>query len=247
VGVNGSVGQGKTFFSEAIASRLNALLHPEEGQAITRSLDDYYLTKAERSHPEFLARGYCPQGISNRGPAGTHDTRRLKRDINALENSSLGSQTRMPVFDKSIDDRSPVPYVAEGKIGIFIFEGWFVGAYTKVDVSKTKVGLQRSVAIALGEYAELFQRLDMLIAFEPWKGLSQINAQRLEQEETLRKQTGKAGMGPDQIRRLVHYFYRESWQDGVSSPFPLREAANFWLKTTLHHRFVSVQPPLPSF
>ena len=85
VGVNGTIGQGKTVFSLAVAKQLNELLKPEEGQAVTRSLDDYYLSKAERYQPEFLARGYNPNGIPNRGPAGTHDTAKLWQDIQAME------------------------------------------------------------------------------------------------------------------------------------------------------------------
>ena len=68
----------QNYFSHAIASHLNTLLRPQEGQAITRSLDDYYLTHAERYRPEFLSRGYNPSGISNRGPAGTHDLKRFR-------------------------------------------------------------------------------------------------------------------------------------------------------------------------
>jgi len=38
--INGTIGQGKTVFSLAVAKQSEYSLRPEEGQAITRSLDD---------------------------------------------------------------------------------------------------------------------------------------------------------------------------------------------------------------
>jgi pantothenate kinase-related protein Tda10 len=245
VGVYGSVGQGKTVFSQAIASRLNALLKPEEGQAITRSLDDYYLTKRERYLPEFLALGYNPEGISNRGPAGTHDVEQLLRDIRALEESRPDSCLELPSFDKSIDDHSPEPYRVQGKVGVFVLEGWFIGANTNVDPAMTEPGLKRSMALALKNYQPVFERIDALWAFEPPGTLEEIIAQRAEQEETLRRATGKVGMSPDEIRRFVEYFYKEAWQEGVTSPVPPRKAASFWASTDIHHRFVKITPEWP--
>ncbi len=239
VGVFGSQGQGKTFFSQAITSRLNTLLKPDEGQAITRSLDDYYLTQSERYQPEFLALGYNPKGISNRGPAGTHDTARLWSDVRRMES---GSPVELPSFDKQKDDRSAEPLRVQGKVGVFILEGWFVGANTKVDSQKAEPGLKQSVASALINYKSIFDRLDALWAFEPPASLEDIVSQRVEQEETLRRRTGKVGMTPEQIGRFVDYFYKDSWQEGLTSPIPLREAASFWAKTDIHHQFVSVNP-----
>jgi len=244
VGVFGSVGQGKTFFSRAITSHLNALLKPEEGQAITRSLDDYYLPKAERYRPEFLALGYNPQGISNRGPAGTHDTERLLHDLRMLEESGPSSNIELPAFEKQNDDRAPQPYHVQGKVGVLVLEGWFIGANTTVDLARTSPGLKRSVATALKKYKPIFDRVDALWAFEP-PALEDIVAQRIEQEETLRQKTGKAGMTPEQIRRFVDYFYKQSWQDGVTSPVPPREAAAFWATTDLHHSFLTIGPAWP--
>jgi pantothenate kinase-related protein Tda10 len=240
--VNGSLGQGKTYFSQALVTCLNALLTSDEGQAITRSLDDYYLTHAERYRPEFLALGYNPKGISNRGPAGTHDVERLLRDLEVLERSGPDSRVGLPSFKKEIDDRSPELYQVEGKVGVFILEGWFIGAHTNVDPSKADPGLKRSVASALVTYKPVFDRLDALWVFGSPPSLEDIVAQRMEQEETLRRQTGKTGMTSDQIRRFVDYFYKESWQDGVTSPFPPRKAATFWASMDIHHRFIKIEP-----
>jgi pantothenate kinase-related protein Tda10 len=243
IGVNGAIGQGKTVFSQAVVRHLNLLLPPQEGQALTRSLDDYYLPKKERYAPEFLARGYNPgHGLSNRGPAGTHDTARLWEDLQQLESSSAGSAIDLPVFDKLADDRSPTPLRVTGKVGVFILEGWFVGTQTPVDVSKTDLGLRRAVAEALPSYQPIFDRLDALWVFTPPQSLEQIAALRGEQEETLKRETGKSGMSPEQIRDFVRYFYEQSWQEGVTSPTPPKELASFWAEMDSHHRFLKIAP-----
>ena len=247
VGVNGTIGQGKTVFSRAVARHLNTLLGSEEGQAIVRSLDDYYLPKADRYRPEFLARGYNPNEIPNRGPAGTHDTERLWRDLQSLMSSSPtatgGGSIELSAFDKQTDDRSPEPYRVFGKVGVFILEGWFVGTRTDVDPEKCDPGLKRSVAVALNDYKPIFDRLDGLWVFEPPRTLEEIVAQRIEQQETLNRDTGRTGMAPDHIRRFVDYFYKESWQKDVTSPIPSRRSASFWAKTDSHHRILSINPP----
>jgi pantothenate kinase-related protein Tda10 len=247
IGVNGTVGQGKSVFSQAIVSRLNALVKPDEGQAITRSLDDYYLTKAERSRPQFADQGYCPTGISNRGPAGTHDMTRLWNDIQAMELSHTSNEPAiidLPSFDKQADDRAAKPYRVYGKVGVFILEGWFVGANTDVDPKKIDPGLKRSVAKALSKYKPIFNRLDALWAFEPPASTNEIIAQRMEQEQTLLKGTGRAGLSLEQISRMVKYFYEDSWQDGLTSPFPPKDAISFLAKTDLKHQFIKTQPSL---
>ena len=233
----------------AVAKHLNHLLNPEEGQAITRSLDDYYLPKAERYRPEFLARGYNPKGIPNRGPAGTHDVQRLSSDIRKMEEARSGLE--LPVFDKQTDDRSLEPYRVDGRVGVFILEGWFVGAQTDIDPLKAGPGLKRSVAASLKDYKPIFDRLDALWVFEPPRTLKEIVAQRIEQEETLKRvtgltgNTGSTGMTPVQIRRFIDYFYKDSWQDGVTSPIPLRTTAAFRADTDMHHRFLNITPHLP--
>ena len=151
----------------------------------------------------------------------------------------------LPAFDKPSDDRSSEPFRVSGKVGVFILEGWFIGAKTDVNPQKAEPGLKRSVALALKNYKLIFDRLDALWAFEPPKSIDDIIAQRSEQEETLRRNTGKPGMTPTQIRLFVEYFYKDSWQEGVTSPVPPRDAASFWAVTDIHHRFVKIEPLRP--
>ena len=131
-----------------------------------------------------------------------------------------------------------------GKVGVFILEGWFVGARTDVDPMKANPGLKRSVAVALKDYLPIFDRLDALWAFEPPGSIDQIVDQRIEQEETLRRTTvstgltGQTGMTPAQIRRFIDYFYKDSWQEGVTSPVPPESRCFLGLR-----RFSSSPPP----
>jgi pantothenate kinase-related protein Tda10 len=151
----------------------------------------------------------------------------------------------LPAFDKQTDDRTPEPFGVHGRVGVFILEGWFVGARTDADPRKAAPGLKRSVAAALKGYKPIFDRLDALWVFEPPRTLEEIIAQRIEQEETLHRTTGTPGMTPTQIRRFIEYFYTDSWQAGVTSPVPLRKAAAFWAVTDTHHRLLKIMPNLP--
>ena len=66
LGICGAQGSGKSTLAEALAERLE-----RDGLACAvLSLDDLYLTRAER---ERLARGVHPL-LATRGPPGTHDT-----------------------------------------------------------------------------------------------------------------------------------------------------------------------------
>ncbi len=243
VGINGTIGQGKTYFSRAVVASLNKQLSSAEGKALSRSLDDYYLPKSVRGSASFRAMGYDPRGISNRGPAGTHEVERLVSDLKALRASREGSLLELPNFEKAIDDRSEKPLRVHGHVGVVILEGWFVGALTKVEPKKAAPGLKRSVAQALSSYRPIFDQIDALWAFKPPSSLRDIVAQRWEQEETLRRTTGTQGMSRAQIERLGQYFYKDSWQKGVTSPFSKREKATFWATVDLSHRFVKIEPP----
>ena len=71
LGLYGSQGRGKTVTALALVSVLNHLLdHEIEGQAVTCSIDDYYLSKAMRETLRPLGYDAGP-GVSNRGPVVT--------------------------------------------------------------------------------------------------------------------------------------------------------------------------------
>lgn len=94
IGIAGAQGCGKTTLARAAAARLGAA---------HLSLDDVYLTKAER---QALAREAHPL-FAVRGPPGKHDLALLERALAALRAAETDSRTPLPAFDKLADDRAP--------------------------------------------------------------------------------------------------------------------------------------------
>src|SRR6187397_1657911 len=96
IGINGAQGSGKT----TLCRFLEALLVEHNLRTVTLSLDDLYLTRAERQdlamheHPLFATRGV----------PGTHDVA-LGEAI--LDDLLAGRTAALPRFDKSVDDRAP--------------------------------------------------------------------------------------------------------------------------------------------
>lgn len=220
VGVYGSQGRGKTVLSLALTTVLNTLLTPDiEGQAVTRSIDDYYLKKSTRETLRSL--GYdAGRGVSNRGPAGTHDTQWLLRNIHEFAASTSESTLALGNFHKHMDDQPPEPFVVHGRVGVFILDGWFVGAHTDFDITGIPSGLQRIVAQHLqGDYKKIFDRLDALWAFDT-PSIDDIIHDREQQEQVLEQRQGRRGMSPEQIRAFVRYFYEKAWAPGMTSPIP---------------------------
>lgn len=235
-GIHGTLGRGKTTLAQALGLILEEILPGRMGRPLVLSLDDYYLPKRTRERAAFRDRGYNPSGISNRGPAGTHDIGLLWRHIKEMESSAGQSLFDLPVFDKQADDRLARPRQVKGKIGVVLLEGWLVGCRTDVPVERMSSPLRRSVARALRDYRHLFDRLDALWAFRP-PSIEEIISQRWRQQEGLNRLSGREGMSLDQIRRFVNYFYQEAWEPGVSSPTPPESRVSFWASMDRDYRF----------
>jgi D-glycerate 3-kinase len=212
IGINGAQGTGKS----TLCLFLEALLREDHGfVATTLSLDDLYLTRAERRdladhvHPLFATRGV----------PGTHDLSLGNTVINAVLGGS--GPTALPRFNKSRDDRAPAaawPSVA-APVDVLLFEGWCVGAtpIDTADLTQPANALEDredgdarwrtawNEALA-GPYAALFARLDMLVMLKP-PGFAQIRAWRRLQEAKLRERSG-GGMTDAEIDRFVDHYER---------------------------------------
>lgn len=116
VGVSGCQGSGKT----TLASLLVLLLREMLGlRCINLSIDDFYLTYAERQR---LAHDVHPL-LATRGVPGTHDVQ-LARDTIALLRGE--GEVAIPRFSKAIDDRVPEsewPRV-QAPVDVIVLEGW---------------------------------------------------------------------------------------------------------------------------
>ncbi|MBN9479884.1 MAG: hypothetical protein J0I52_06585 [Bordetella sp.] len=165
IGIAGAQGSGKTTLACAAARRLGAA---------SLSLDDVYLTKAERLA---LARDVHPL-FAVRGPPGTHDLELFEQTIAALRAAGPDSRTPLPAFDKLADDRAPEAHwpVFTGRPSAVLIDGWCLGAtpQTEADLSAPVNALEaeqdaegrwrRAVNAALaGPYARTFARLDAVL------------------------------------------------------------------------------------
>ncbi|MEY4952978.1 MAG: hypothetical protein RL299_1402, partial [Pseudomonadota bacterium] len=119
LGICGAQGSGKTTLVSALAAALEA----EGVAAASVSLDDLYLTRAERLE---LAQTVHPL-FATRGVPGTHDVALGLATLDALER---GEAVPLPRFDKGNDDRAPMeswPAAPKG-VQVLLLEGWCLGA-----------------------------------------------------------------------------------------------------------------------
>jgi D-glycerate 3-kinase len=217
VGLCGAQGSGKSTTAARLSHALAAA-----GQAVAvLSLDDFYLTRAERSR---LGRDVHPL-LATRGVPGTHDMQKLNATIDRL----LAGRGPVPVqiFDKTIDDTAPPAawpsYVAP--VDIVLLEGWCVGAPPMASDSLHEPinALERDedpdgrwrcfINDALrGIYRRSFDRIDLSILLRA-PDFAQIPAWRLEQEQRLARSPDAlpAMTEPDIARFVAHYERLTRW------------------------------------
>ncbi|MFS0741367.1 kinase [Brevundimonas sp. 3P9-tot-E] len=165
IGIAGAQGSGKTTLVRAAAERLGAA---------HLSLDDVYLTRAER---QAMAREVHPL-FTVRGPPGTHDLGLLERTLAALRAADADSRTPLPAFDKLADDRAPRTDwpVFAGRPSAVLVDGWCLGATPQaeadlaapvnaLEAERDGQGIWRraSNAALAGPYAEVFSRFDAVL------------------------------------------------------------------------------------
>lgn len=209
-GISGAQGCGKS----TLALFLENWLRIEAGlSTATLRLDDLYFDLETRAG---LARTQHPL-LHTRGVPGTHDVALGER---LLEQLMFGEgHVLVPVFDKATDDRRPrsgwtrIPV----PVDVVLFEGWCVGARAQIDsaleapvnelerIDDADGRWRRYVNEQLnGDYARLFDRLDMLIFLRipsfgkvlGWRGLQE------------KKQGGP--LDDAGLRRFVQHFERLS-------------------------------------
>lgn len=138
IGVGGAQGSGKSYVCRQIAETNPRIAH--------FSLDDVYLTKAERVwradnvssfsairdddgnfDVRHVARPVVERLLLTRGPPGTHDLALAKGLIARL---AQDAPTPLPRFDKVADDRAPESTwpVFQGPAETILIDGWCIGA-----------------------------------------------------------------------------------------------------------------------
>ncbi len=218
VGIQGAQGTGKS----TLASLLSLLLKEKHTLNVARlSLDDFYLTRAERKnlsetrHPLF----------SMRGVPGTHDIAFARRTLQDLRQKKAGQRVPLPRFDKALDDRSdPIFWgTVQTPVDVVILEGWCLCVPAQDESS-----LQRPVntleakedadgrwrrdvnACLKNDYPAIFKQIDYFIVLQA-PSFEVVYDWRLLQEQKLRaKQRIQCPriMGPSEIKRFIQFFER---------------------------------------
>lgn len=119
VGIQGPQGAGKS----TLTALLQCVLRDVGGMSVaTLSIDDLYLTRAERAelaarvHPLFITRGV----------PGTHD---VALGVQVLDALTRPGNVAIPRFDKGNDDRAPARSwpLLSGPCDLVLFEGLWIG------------------------------------------------------------------------------------------------------------------------
>ena len=189
-------------------------------RAATLSIDDVYLTRAERRE---LARSRHPL-LETRGPPGTHDLALARRTLDAL---AAGEPTLLPRFDKLADDRYPAEHWTrvDHPLDLLVVEGWFLGTPPEEEAALlTPINTlerdedadgrwRRAVNESLGrDYPALWQRFDRLWYLQG-PGFEIVPEWRWQQEQALQAaEPGRKGMTRAEVERFVQFYERVSRQ-----------------------------------
>jgi len=223
IGICGSQGSGKSTFTYLLSKVL------ENGyniKASSFSLDDFYLPRKTREENGLTIHPL----LKTRGVPGTHDVALGIKTIQDLKNAGDKSNTRIPCFDKSVDDQYPGENwnVYKGKPDIILFEGWCVGAIpeeaTKLqkplnDLEKqhdNNGSWRKYVNDQLaGDYRKWFSEIDFLV-FLKVPSFAKVYEWRWLQEQKL-KEKMKAGkllnsgsriMNEEEVRFFISHYER---------------------------------------
>ncbi len=199
VGIHGAQGSGKS----TLTLFLQALLNDHLNCPCTHfSLDDIYLTRAER---ERLAEAVHPL-LRTRGVPGTHDLELGQRVIDQLAMPPADQAVAIPAFDKASDDRVPEEQWRRfsGPAAIVLLEGWCLGARPEADAQKLIAplnllerrkdpdGVWRGYVNhrLATDYAQFFSQLDRLIMLRAPSMASVLQWRTLQEHKLARRHGG---------------------------------------------------------
>ena len=214
--IAGLQGTGKS----TLAAQLADLAQSRGHRVAVLSIDDFYLTRAER---ERLARAVHPL-LASRGPPGTHD---LGLAAETLDSLLAGNRTGLPRFDKLADERAPMAQwpVIDGRCDLVVLEGWFLKTPAQqADELRAPINaLERDEdpdgswrdwcnAALARDYPALWDRIDVLWWLQG-PDFEVVPDWRWQQEQALQAaDPGRAGMDRAQVSRFVQLFERVSRQ-----------------------------------
>ena len=235
IGITGAQGSGKS----TLAALLARAMELEGRKTVACSLDDFYLTRAERTR---LAIAVHPL-LATRGVPGTHDVDLARGTVASL---AAGTPTRVPRFDKGRDDRAPeATWERVSDTRRVVFEGWCLGVtpqpeallarpVNRLEAVEDPDAVWRTHANeASRRYAPLWALVDWWICLEA-PDMDCVKRWRTEQENRL---PGALRMSETELDRfLAHYERLTLW---LKSRFPGR--ADWHLVLDRRHRVRSAR------
>ncbi len=195
IGLAGGQGTGKTTISSILKIILTNYF---KFNVFKISIDDFYKTRKDRIK---LSKN-IHQMLLIRGVPGTHD---IKMMLDFFKNAKKKKfkKTKLPLFDKSIDDRLPKYkwYEIKKRPDVIILEGWCVGAKAQRNQKLIKPfnSMEKTMDKQLKwrkfvnynlqtSYKKLFKQLDTLLYLKA-SSFGQLRKWRLKQEKKLKIQT----------------------------------------------------------
>ncbi|MCB1692774.1 MAG: hypothetical protein KDI19_08415 [Pseudomonadales bacterium] len=212
LGIAGAQGTGKSTFARLLAIIFERVF---ERTSLVLSLDDFYLTHAERQQ---LAARVHPM-LAVRGVPGTHDMEMLRSVIRKLK---ARDNCEVPTFDKAQDDRGAMIPVMGARLDLLVIEGWCWGAMpgseaelsrpvNELEITEDADGTWRRYVnqqLASTLYQSTFSESEVNF-FLAAPGMDAVRRWRWQQEQRLaRSSTGRAVMSEEAVNRFVMYYER---------------------------------------
>lgn len=209
LGISGAQGSGKSTLARLLAQILDVVF---QLPAFVLSLDDFYKTRETRTE---LARQVHPL-LQVRGVPGTHDMHLMNE---AIANLKTGVETRVPIFNKAMDDRDGERRV-NVRPRVLIVEGWCWGArpvsepdletpVNRLEAEKDLNGNWRRYVndcLASEDYQGAFRAMDRLI-YLAVPDMEAVYRWRLQQEQGLADE-GDHVMDEAQVDEFIMYYER---------------------------------------
>lgn len=205
IGINGCQGSGKSTLADYIST---LLINQYRLNAISCSLDDFYLHQAERLQ---LANTIHPL-LASRGVPGTHNVSLLKATLENLSRQKTGFA--LPRFDKASDNPLPQKQwpLITSTIDLVIFEGWCWGTTSQparqlllpvnpLEAEQDADGIwRRFVNTQLAQYYQpLYKYMDLWIMLKA-PSFDNVYRWRLEQEHKLQQRNKQLSTNENTIK-----------------------------------------------
>ena len=245
VAIQGAQGTGKSTCAEFLK---HIFLHEHQLNAAVLSLDDFYLTRAERKE---LAQQVHPL-FSTRGVPGTHDIDLALKTLRELK--QFKHQVIIPRFNKAMDDRweSDRWTLVDRPVDIVLIEGWCLGLHAQTSEQlQTAVndleafhdsdGIWRNHIneCLADQYQALFNQFDRLLVLQA-PSFQSVYQWRLEQEQKLiASRRGESSrqvtrtLTPEQLKDFVSHYERLT-RHGLDT---LPDQAHWCLYLNKNHQF----------